>query len=101
MSRSYKKTPIIKCAPRNNWGQKQANRRIRRIKGKFPFGCWYKKLYEQWDIHDQVSFCSLEEYLTLWQDTENWLKRHGYTDNWYGKDRKDACNEWRKRYLRK
>ena len=55
MSRSYKKTPIIKCCPtQGNIGKKFANRKVRNKKGNIPNGKAYKKYFESYDIHDYV-----------------------------------------------
>ncbi len=56
MSRSYKKTPIIKGAGSGPYGKRCANRKVRRtqtilLQNKRA----YKKLYESWDINDYIS----------------------------------------------
>lgn len=62
MSRSYKKTPIIKCCGDKRYGKRQANKKVRRsdrtvlLKGK-----QYRKLYETWDINDMIQFWSRRE----------------------------------------
>lgn len=50
MSRSYKK--VGGFCDRNPWAKRCANKRVRRHKGDLPDGCWYKRLYEQYDICD-------------------------------------------------
>lgn len=53
MSRSYKKNPIIKYGPEGNYGQKIANRKLRRKLNKVDDDAVgnksnaYKKEYEQ------------------------------------------------------
>lgn len=100
MSRSYKKEPYLKYAPMGNSGQILANRRIRRGKYKgedIPSGGYYKKLYEQWDIHDCVDYYPLEKWLERWRKWQ--VEFPG--DNWYGKDLEDAIWQWKKRYILK
>lgn len=58
MSRSRKKTPIAKGAPKTNvkYWKNLANRKIRRHKGKLPDGhSFLKKIYDSYNIHDYVS----------------------------------------------
>lgn len=50
MSRSYKKTPIIKDNTYSKFGKKYANKRVR--KSDLGNNGNYKKLYEQYDISD-------------------------------------------------
>ena len=54
MSRSYKKTPVVKDGKSGRIGKRFASRKVRRYKGKIPKGCFYKKIYESWNIHDYV-----------------------------------------------
>lgn len=68
MSRSYKKTPIIKYAPSSKRGgtkkvKRCANKSVRR--GEYGNGMQYKRAYEQWDIHDIVD-------RSTWKDAQNW-----------------------------
>lgn len=79
MSRSYRKTPIIKYGGFGKVGRKLANKVVRRYLKKHldlmpQKGSWYKRLYEQYDIYDVISYCTKEDfpdYLTergiLWE----------------------------------
>ena len=56
MSKSFKKTPIIKYAGCGPYGKRLANRKVRRNQNDvFANGKLYKKMYETWDINDCVS----------------------------------------------
>lgn len=69
MSRSYKKTPIVKDnAGGRKHAKRQANKKVRRTKC-LSSGKQYRKVYNTWDIYDYVSYCTLEEFLNyrhLW-----------------------------------
>lgn len=57
MSRSYKKTPIIKSCGYGVYGKRLANRKTRKADMDVAFkGGQYKRLYETWDINDFVVF---------------------------------------------
>lgn len=65
MSRSYKKTPILK----DNWrGRKKdkrlANKKVRNAK-YVANGKQYRKVFNTWDIFDYVSYCTLERYMEI------------------------------------
>jgi len=72
MSRSYKKTPIVKSVGDKKYHKRQANKKVRRsnpnvlLKGK-----QYRKLYETWDINDVILF---------WSRTD--AERRGELDIW-------------------
>lgn len=105
MSRSVKKHPIIKFAPRQGWiGKRFANKKVRRFAGEIPNGKAYRKLYESWEIHDCVSRETLNEYLKSWGDWFDFCDRNGYDHydrDHYGRTIQDAINKWKKVYLRK
>ncbi len=62
MSRSFKKTPIAKCAGYGAYGKKLANRKVRHTKEDLPAnGKSYKKMYETWDINDCITRCTRED----------------------------------------
>ena len=89
MSRSRKKVPIAKYAPEGKIGQIFANRRVRRYKGDISDGNSYRKLYNQYDIHDVIQFESLREYLT-------------YSRRWnLHKTEQERINEYNKWFRRK
>ena len=79
MSRSYKKTPIIKNTPPiyRRFMKKQANRKVRRTDNIHNF-MQFKKVFPSWAIYDYVSLCPRED------------KPHWMTDDY-----------WEKCYLRK
>ncbi|MCI9125408.1 MAG: hypothetical protein HFH35_15355 [Eubacterium sp.] len=53
MSRSFKKTPITKCAGYGTYGKKLANRKIRHTQGDVLFNRkLYRKAFDTWDIYD-------------------------------------------------
>lgn len=58
MSRSYKKYPSAKWERSCKFGQRQANKKVRRTLQDIPNGKAYKKIYESWNICDYkfVSF---------------------------------------------
>lgn len=63
MSRSYKKIPIVKVAPKNGTTEKKfANKKVRRYKEAITNGKAYRKLFNSWDIHDYVVRWTYEYY---------------------------------------
>jgi hypothetical protein len=52
MARSFKKNPGVKDGDNGKFGKKCANRRVRHYKLWLPNGSTFKRLFEQWDIHD-------------------------------------------------
>lgn len=60
MSRSRKKTPIIKFGGCPG-GKRRANRASRRMEFIGNKGNYYKKLYPQYDVNDFVSYCSRKQ----------------------------------------
>ncbi len=79
MSRSYKKTPIVKSTPPiyRRFAKRQANKKVRKSVNIADKAA-YKRVYQSWSIHDYVSY--------------------------YPFDRKDATmsvDEWERGYLRK
>lgn len=98
MSRSYKKTPIVKDHTK---GMKQlANRKVRRQKD-VPQFAGYKKLFCSYDICDWVFRESFEEYLSRERRTE----KEWNIKPWFKEDRiktdKEHYNDWAKSYKRK
>lgn len=62
MSRSYKRTPVLKCCGDKKYGKRQANKKVRRSdKSVLYRGKQYRKLYESWDINDVIVFWSKNE----------------------------------------
>lgn len=76
MSRSFKKNPYAKewskrPSKSHKWEKTHYNRKIRRIKGEIPDGCWYKKnvgLYswDDWRYKERFTF---SDYLRLQEET--------------------------------
>lgn len=65
MSRSYKKTPIVKDNAGGRKSSKRfANKKVRREK-YLSNGKEYRKVYNTWDIYDYVSYCTLERYMKI------------------------------------
>ena len=62
MSRSYKKTPIIKqgSPTKRKWAKRQANKKARRSKN-IPSGKEYRKTYCQYDLYDWVFYQPYDE----------------------------------------
>lgn len=110
MSRSYKKTPILKYAPRKGkWGKKYANDTVRNCKDVGNFGS-YKKHYESWDIHDCISYNPVHESASRACYTERWAGKkctpedaeHKWCRRTCWKFKPEAAyNYWAKFYLRK
>lgn len=104
MSRSYKKHPVwTDGSPHTTKEMKRfANKAVRHagfdeipLKGK-----GYKKKFESWDIHDQVTRCTKQQCIDNWE-------RHGCVHNYYYiynlKDEtyEECINGWEKTYHRK
>lgn len=52
MSKSFKKYPSGKWESSCKFGQRQANKRVRRTLQDIPNGKAYKKIYKSWSICD-------------------------------------------------
>lgn len=86
MSRSYRKTPIVKDNKNGRkFAKRQANKRVRRNED-VPNGKQYRKYYNPWDIYDWITFCSFEEYKS-W----GWVFEED-------KSEEEMYAEWKKRY---
>ena len=72
MSKSFKKTPIIKYAGYGAYGKKLANRKVRRTHNEiFTKGNLYRRMYQTWNINDCISH---------WPQKE--AEKSGKTDVW-------------------
>ncbi len=71
MSRSKRRTPIVKDHNSGKWGKRQANKRVRREKDFDGKGKSYKKIYPSYDIHDYITRYSKERAIKDWKDEEN------------------------------
>lgn len=58
MSRSYKRKPCIVQGTKSL--KRDANRVVRYFKGEIGQHCFYKRLYESYDIRDWVWYCPEE-----------------------------------------
>lgn len=100
MSRSYKKTPIVKDGKSGKVGKKFANKSVRRYKGEIPNGKQYTKLYSSYDIHDYAFRCTFQEHKDKYEeDLKAFLNggslfdprdtsksfNHWYDDNYWAK----------------
>lgn len=78
MSRSYKKTPIVKD---NKGGRKaakkEANRKVRQSKD-VPNGKQYRKFYNPWDIYDYVMYCDSYKEMSSYRKDEEKAKKLWY-----------------------
>lgn len=100
MSRSFKKNPIIKIAPkRGKIGKKFANRKIRRSKKEICNGKHYCKFYEQYDIHDYIWRKTYSDYK---KDYESSMKRYvNGTIHFNPDEYEHTYNDWFKDFKRK
>jgi hypothetical protein len=101
MSRSYKKEPVLKYAPKSNVGQKFANRRVRRYKKDLSNGMAYKRLYCQYDVHDCVSRYSLADALHYRIKSLAYDEIMGYESSEEDLKISLTINNWAKFYYRK
>lgn len=70
MSRSYKKTPVVKDnGPFAQFARKQSNKRVRRT-GDLSNGCNYKRVYPQYSICERRSYIPFEDR----KDDKHWRK---------------------------
>jgi hypothetical protein len=82
MSRSYKKTPVIKFAPsKGKIGKGFANRRVRKYKGDLSDGACYKRLYEPWNIHDCVMRYTLDDAMNYRTKALAYNEMRGWDDS--------------------
>ncbi|MCT4584441.1 MAG: hypothetical protein N4A54_05895 [Peptostreptococcaceae bacterium] len=81
MSRSYKKTPVLKDSGDNKWVKRQASKSVRRYKYIIKSGSSYKKLYCSYNICDYRFFRPWAVYVE---------KEYSYSKN-----------EWEKYFFRK
>lgn len=89
MSRSCKKTPIIKDNRRGRrYFKRLANKRVRR-ESILVSGNYYKKVYNSWDIYDYVSYCSKEQYVEM-------VRKYGWQGN-----KEEVEQAWRRCYYNK
>lgn len=115
MSRSYKKTPVIKDnghGAHRRWNKKQANRVVRNDDTFDISGKAYRKLYSSWDIYDYISYNPWVKEVNRQSNTNvfwgvgryihylNSIRDKNYSYEEWKKDRPNR-NEWEKWYRRK
>lgn len=101
MSRSYKKTPIVKDGHSGKFGKKVANRKVRHYKGTIASGKSYRKIYESWDIHDFVNRYSLLELRKDAEAEEKAIINDAVPEYRKGKRFTMTEHQWAKYYMRK
>lgn len=75
MSRSYKKTPVLKSSSTssNNRNKRRANKRVRRAEYGLGKSKRYRKIYETWDICDYRFYVAMPDSSET-EDREFWKK---------------------------
>ena len=70
MSRSRKKTPMIKDNNRgsNKISKRIANKTVRRYQGAIADGCSYRKIYSSYEISDYGFYWPWEEWSATYGD---------------------------------
>lgn len=102
MSRSYKKTPIVKDNIGGKTGKRFANKKVRRLKNELFKRKEYKKAYESWDINDYISYYTLEEAIKDWykEEKENFPRELAWRHNEF-KTLEKWIQHWKKMMLGK
>ena len=77
MSRSIRKTPIVKDGGRSSKrGKKQANKAVRKYKDEISNGAAYKKIYCSYNINDYITYWTEEDAIELYYELKekysNW-----------------------------
>ena len=72
MSRSYKKAPVSTDGRRKTtkYFKNVANRKVRRAEGLYQ-GKSYRKLYNSWNIHDYISYWTIQDAIKYFERTGN------------------------------
>lgn len=106
MSKSFKKTPIVKdWNTSTKYRKQQANRRVRRTKN-VPNGKAYRRYTNPYDIYEDVSRYSIHDwrvaYESILKEFERGVFNH-YRTPWTREDieRSYGIEDWMKCYLRK
>jgi len=102
MSRSYKKTPVVK--DKEGVSKSMVSRIIRRkskkVNSEIPNGSAYKKYFDSWEIHDQICHWSKEQAIAYYNGMLN-SAEDSYIKTDY-KDLEDFLKkEWEKHFKRK
>lgn len=96
MSRSYKKTPIVKDHDSGKGGKKWANRKVRNYKREIANGKSYRKIFNSWDIHDSIHRYSFAEFQMKREAEEKTILNGGKARRYVMEEQK-----WKKYYKRK
>lgn len=101
MSRSFKRTPIVKDHRSGKPGKKFANRKVRRCKEHIANGKAYKKVFNSWDIHDVIIRYTWSQFKRR-QESEEKAYINGANPYWAmpSRYRMDE-NSWARYYRRK
>lgn len=92
MSRSYKKSPVSTDGRRKTtkYFKNQANRIVRRSDGAYN-GKSYRKLYQTWNIHDFISYWTLQDAIKSYEINDFWQERYGSLENFLNKVWAPVC----------
>lgn len=110
MSRSYRKTPIVKDCSKHGakWAKRRANKRVRRIsRGLIGKSKLYRKHYERWDICDYWYYYPKSEAIADWkseEDFKNLFEKEYSKYDWHTKYKSldDFINHhWKKDWMGK
>ena len=110
MSRSYKKSPVFTDGGRGKrvkWCKRQANKAVRRYNkniANFLSGKAYRKLYQSYDIHDQISYWTKADAVQEYEHPHWWYMpyRNEWWHRWMDfKNTKEFEQYWAKYYRRK
>lgn len=91
MSRSYKKTPIVKCGGMGKDGKRFAKRKWRRINNEDNIDrnrSLYKRFYDQYDIHDYTIRNTKEETIRRYEYIKAQSKLNDIWANYYRRELK-------------
>lgn len=102
MSRSYKKSPVVK-EKASKFGKRQAGKAVRRFNGCIPNGKWYRRLYCSWDISDYSFRCTFRAWMKDYESSNKVALSEISNVNWRHMNctKKEIINEWRKYYFSK
>jgi hypothetical protein len=95
VSRSYKKHPIAKSISKG--GKKFANRKVRNTED-IPNGNKYRKVSQSWDIVDQVSRYSKQEWIDRWHQKQTSARNMIW---WSNETLEESLRDWNKWYRNK
>ena len=92
MSRSCKRTPILKDHTSSKVSKRFANKAVRHAR-HIRNGAFYRRIYESWDIHDYLFYQPSQWELDKWEANHK---------RWIDPTNEQAIkNRWAKWYFRK